>query len=519
MDRPVDSKLLLVKSITLLYRESLLPNDIDSAKELVRTVLDGVKLSDINITINHERDILSSLKQTALDMCDNPNDHIYELPELLQRLKVNSGNDDQLYESIVQGLDSDLSESSLKRTVSNIRKSISNHFKDSKIDEILTKAASNFRYKRSGIKNVTAFVAEICGKLEPFQLDSNVVDPAIISDIDTSDVKGLSDIYNAIQQTVSGASSLRTGLQGLNALLGGNGFARGEEWVIGALQHQFKTGFSLMIFKQIALYNKPVMTDITKKPLLLRISFEDSLKLNLQAIYQSLKENEIGEMPSVHSISTEEMAEYVQTKLGVNGYHTRFMHVNPSLWTYRDVCNQIIKLESEGYEVHLCMLDYLLKLPTTGCDSGPMGHDIRNMFERIRNFMTARNILVITPHQLSPDAKRMIREGKTNFVKQLVGGGYYSGCSQLDQVVDGEIFIHIEIINGESYLTIQRGKHRGIEQTPVEDRFVVYKFNGKSGILDDINIQTQARKKVGGGTVGSGEETPFWANNDTASQI
>lgn len=509
----MDNRLLLVKAVTLLYRESLLPNDIESAKELVRTVLDDIKLSPIDITINHERDILASLKQTALEMCDNPNDHIYELPELLTRLKMNTGNDEQLYDTIVQSLDSDLSESSLKRTVSNIKKSISNHFKESKISEILTNATNNFRYKRDKIKNVNQFVADVCGKLEPFQLDSSVIDPAIISDVDTSDVKGLSDMFSTIKKSNSGQSALRTGLQGLNKALGGKGFGRGEEWVIGALQHQFKTGFSLMIFKGVALHNTPVLTDPTKKPLLLRISFEDSLKLNFQAIYQSLKENETGEMPSIHGVTEEEMALYVQTKLGVNGYHTRFMHVNPSLWTYRDVCNTIIKLEAEGYEIHMCMLDYLLKLPTTGCDTGPMGHDIRNMYERIKNFMMARNITVITPHQLSPDAKRLARDSKTNFVKSMVGGGYYSGCTQLDQVVDGELFINIEEVNGESYLTVQRGKHRGIEQTPIEDRYFVYKFNGKSGILDDINGPSQERKKVGGGILGSGQETPFWENS------
>lgn len=509
----MDNKLLLVKSVTLLYRESLVPNSSENSSELIRTVLKEIQLSDVNLTINHERDILTSLKQTALEMCDNPIDHIYEVNELLQRLKLNTGSDEKLYESFVQGIETELSEISIKRNIINIRKTINNHFREQKINEILTKASSDFKYKRDKIKNVNQFVAETVALLEPFQLDSSSLDPAIISDVDTSNIKDVTSIFTSVRESSNGVSVLKTGWHGVNRLLGG-GFKRGEEWVIGALQHQYKTGFSLCIFKQIALYNVPKMTDITKKPLLLRISFEDSLILNFQFLYQSLKENETGEKASLHGISEDEMAEYVQRKLMVNGYHTRFLHVNPSLWTYKDICNYILKLEAEGYEVHMCMFDYLLKIPTIGCDTGPMGHDIRNMYERIRNFMMAKNILVITPHQLSPEAKRLIREGRTEFVKEVIGKGYYDGSSKIDQVVDGEIFIHIEEVNGKSYLTIQRGKKRGIEQTPVKDRYCVYEFNGESGILDDINKNDQSRKKSGGGIIGSGEENPFWSVAD-----
>jgi hypothetical protein len=505
----MDNRLLLVKSLTLLYRESQLPDTDSNAKELVRTVLEGIQLSDINLSVNHERDILQTLKQTILEMCNNPEDHVYEVVELMQRIKMNTGLDEKLYESFVQGIEPELSEASLKRTVNNIKKSLNNHFREQKISEILTKAANQFKYQREKIKNTNQFVAEVVGQLDPFQLDHSTKDPAIISDIDTSNLKDVGQVFTSIKEAATGVSKLKTGWQGVNRMLGG-GFGRGEQWVIGALQHQFKTGFSLTLFKHLAIYNTPKMKDITKKPLLLRISAEDPIKYNFQALYQSLKENETGQTPNIHALKEEEIADYVQKKLAVNGYHTRFMHINPSLWTYRDICNKIIELEAEGFEIHCCMMDYLLKVPTTGCDTGPMGVDIRNMFERVRNFMTAKDILFITPHQLSPDAKMMVREGRLDFVKGLVGGGYYSGTKQLDQVVDGELFIHIEIVNDESYLTIQRGKHRGIDQTPIKDRFCVLKFNTPSGILDDLNLADSSRVKAGGGVIGSGAEIPFW---------
>lgn len=509
----MDNKLLLAKGITLLFRESQLAGPGDNSASLVRELIGSIKLSDVNLGIDHERDILTGLKNTALTMCDMPPGHQFELMEILQRTKINCGEDTGLYDAIRSGVEPELSEQALKRTCLNIKQTLMNHFRERKVNEIIGKYSYKMKFEREAITNMNQFVSELCAQLEPYQVEAGKKDPAVISDVDMSDTDAVSKVFSEIKSELSGEGILQTGFQGMNRMLDG-GFRRGEEWVIGALQHNYKTGFSLTLFKQIALYNKPVLKDPTKKPLLLRISFEDSLLLNFQFLYTSLKENETGQKVVLDGISEDEMARYVYAKLSVAGYHTRFMYVNPSMWTYRDICNKVLELEAEGYEVHMVMLDYLLKIPTTGCDQGPHGHDIRNMYERMRNFMSARGITLLTPHQLSTDAKQMIRDGRTSFVKELVGRGYYAGCKQLDQVVDGELFIHIEIVNGESWLTIQRGKHRKIAQTPLEHQYCVLKFEPVGALRDDVRGADTTRKKVGGGPIGSGEENPFWDFND-----
>jgi len=73
-----------------------------------------------------------------------------------------------------------------------------------------------------------------------------------------------------------------------------------------------------------------------------------------------------------------------------------------------------------------------------------------------------------------------------------------------------ELYIHIEIVNGKSFLTIQRGKHRKIKQTPIEDRYCVLPFHDIGAIRDDLGKADTTRKKIGGGPIGSGEETPWW---------
>ena len=81
----------------------------------------------------------------------------------------------------------------------------------------------------------------------------------------------------------------------------------------------------------------------------------------------------------------------------------------------------------------------------------------------------------------------------------------------MDNEVDIEIFIHIEKLNGRAYQTMQRGKHRGVNDTPDKDKYLVLPFpeDGRP-ILDDLNGADISCARVGAGPIGSAEEVPFW---------
>lgn len=382
----MDHKLLLVKSITLLFRESQLIVKTDSSVDLIRTVLEEVKVSDIGIGINSDREVILALKETILEMCGNPPEHEYDRTELLQRVRVNTNGDEKLYDSISQGIEDDLAEGPLKRAILNSRKSINNHFKEQQINDVLAKAAYKFKFQREKIKDVNQFVMEVLGQLEPLQITTTSKDPAVVSDIDIGDDAAMQSAFGEIKVATNGDGIMKLGWQDMNNMTQG-GLRRGEFVMTPALQHKYKTGLTLSMFKQLAVYNVPFMIDSKKKPLLVRISFEDDLNLNLQFLYQSLKYDETREVVDVKYLSVEEMSAYVKQRMQVNGYHVKLLRVDPSQWTYKHICNKLIELEAQGYEIHICMVDYLAMLPTTGCTvSGPMGTDLRDMFRRIRNF-------------------------------------------------------------------------------------------------------------------------------------
>lgn len=506
--------LLLVKSITLMYRESLLNMEEDSTKDLVRKVIEAIKTPEVSIGITKDLEIINALKATATEMVNHDKTHKYQKDILLQQLQVNCGADESTYESLQSGIEPEMTEDENKLTVINIRTAIATHFKHGKIEEVLSKRFSEFKFKRSSIKNINKWINTMIAELEPFQVVGQERDSAIIDEVDISDKESINRVYASIKEENEGGGGFITGFQGINGMIGGK-FRLGEQWGLYGLQHNYKTGFSLTIFKQICMYNTPILKDPKKKPLLLRISFEDSLVLNFQYLYKNMWENETGKVLSKKNLAEMDigvMTEYVTNKLSATGFHVKLLFVNPSDWTYKDICNLVLKYEAEGYEVQMVMVDYLTKISKEGCTQGATGQDVRNLFERIKAFMASKGILFITPHQLSTEAKGLMRDGYNDFVKRLPGCGYTADCKQIDQVIDGELFFHIERLKGknEAYFTVQGGKLRRIEQVDEDDKYRVYKFVRKGVILDDLNKPDSSMLKVGGTPLGEMTADENW---------
>ena len=508
----MNPKHLLVTSIVLLFRESQQSNLTENSGDIVRQVITEVKLPDHNLTLDEEKGILNNLISTAHMMCGNSVKHVYDPEELLQRLRLDCGEDQNLYQSFVDGISGELEDARLKARCLSFKRTLKEYFDHKKITEIVNKAAYTLKFKPEEIPNIRNFVEDVYGQLEKYRVKESTVDPAVISIMDFDNPDTLKAVAEGIKNREEGGSYFKTGFQLVNRQTGGLGVRRGELVVVNALQHDYKSGFSRAIFASIALHNVPVVKE-GKKPLLSIISFEDTNADIFEYLYKFLYENETLKPADISIISIDEMISYVIGRLKSKGWHIDIRHVNPYVWSYRNLCDYVNEKEAEGYEMQLCLVDYLMKLPTIGCDGTAGGEALRNLFERTKAFFQAKNITLFTPHQISTDAKLMIREGRNNFVKELPGKGYYAGSKQLDQVYDLEFFIHIEYVNGKAYLTVQRSKHRKVVQTPIEHLYGVLPFNECGPLLMDVDGKDLSLKAVGGGPIGSGEEVPFWMNN------
>lgn len=507
----MDEKLLLIQVITLLYRESQLETRNSNSSELAASVVATVRIPETAMEADRGRESLKALKNTASAMISNPPSQDYDRTILLQKIRVNVGDEDELYQAFEAATHPIDNEAWLKKAILEYRAELNAFMNRFQITDILKQAYSASTFNPHGVdwKN---FVHDIMGSLEPLAQTQTVEqNPAIVGSVDLDDDEAVMALMNQAQEELSTAGVLRTGWQGVNAMCGDqDGFRRGEFILVGALQHNFKTGFTLNLFKQFGLYNRPYMRDPSKKPLLLHISAENNLIDNVMQLYVSIKENETGEAVSIRGVDQAEAAAYVKSRMMGNGYHIRMLRVDPSMFSYRDLFDLITKYESEGYEVHACVFDYLNMISKKGCQQGPHGFETRDLVRRVRNFTAPRGITFITPHQLSTQAKELVRQQIENFVQEIANKGYYDSCRTVDQEVDMEISIHIEKFNGESFLTIQRGKHRKITITPEKDLYCVLKFEKIGNIPDDYGKVNRTLRKVGGRPESDGGNANVW---------
>ena len=506
-------RLILVKSVTLLYRESE-RKGADISTTLISSLLNVIKRPENHMSSDFSNDPVTQLYDTLTWMVSQGDKADYDLMELLQRLRLNCGTDTSLFESLQSGIINEMSEDERNKFINSGISTIKQYLNRHIVKDIMKEGyiKSNHDTGKTDWRN---FVQEMINKLEPHADESGGDDhPGIVNITDFNDSNSIKTTLGMAREEMDATGVIHFGFQGLNRMFGTElmGGRRGEFIVVSALQHNYKSGFVLDMFRHAAQYNTPYMIDPEKKPALLRISFENSSQNDTVLLYRRFFEQEFGEKVNINDpeVDLDTASKYVQEKLAQNGYHCLMVQIDPSNFSYNDLFKLVEQKESEGYEIHMLNIDYVGMMSKAGCVHGPHGTEYRDLFRRIRNFAMRKKILTITPAQMSTDAKRLLRGGVENFLRQVANKGYYDSCSTLDQEVDMEIYLHIVKINGESYLQIQRGKHRKPGITNERDMSCVYKFHPIGDIVDDVNGADQSRRAVGAQTAADGGELAWY---------
>ncbi len=496
----MDIRTILSKIVTLIYRSRLLGNLEND--DLIKTILSTIKTDTPEMTF-----MGNSPMKRLKDMCQSLLGEKEQIPKevLITQISILLENDPKLLEVLKDSLVQEHDEGTNKRIITNVVKTLNNYYKEHVAYEIFSKASYDMKFNRNKIGNFSDYLQSTLAQLEPLtNVLSSLKDPAVVGEVDFDNPDSLDVVFNEVKNLNSNTGVYRFGWHASNRMSQG-GVRRGETVGVGALQHKYKTGFTLSSFCQFATLNSPIMTkkevEEGKKPLLLRISFEDNLTNNLQFMYQYLKANE-GTPVSAKDfadLSIDELRDYIMKRLTATGFKIKMRRVDPSQWTYSSLLNYIIELEAEGYSVHLLMVDYLFMLPTTGCVQGPTGSDKRDMLRRVRNFCSARNTIFMTPFQLSTEAKQLLRNGipEHNFVNEIAEKGYYDGCKTVDQELDLELYVHVFSHKRKKYLAVRRGKHRLPTVIPEDDLYFMLKFPALNvPVLEDINGEDTSFRKL-----------------------
>lgn len=498
----LSDKALLVDGISLLYKESHLKG-IDKSVATCNQILSKVKLADTLLNEVDDRDSLKELKNILLEMRNNESPVPYEASDLLSRLRIvlSSDQDEKLYEALKESLKQPDNEEDRRVSYMQLQSRIKARFALEDLNGIVKNFYNTLSFKPETISNVHKYVQEQITALEKHATSEKISEEGVVARVSLDDVEKLEKFYNEVNLESSGESILKPCWQGMGDFLEG-GFRRGLMYLISALSHKGKSYVSMCILIGIALYQKPFVFNKDKIPTLVLISAENLMEDNLGKMFKTISEwldpeTYIG-LDELANIPASQKAQFVSYHMRRMGWHVEIVNINPSDWTYRNYYNCIQELENNGHEICFVLFDYLNMISKEGCTSaGTNGSDIKNLFQRIRNFNAPRKIAFLTPHQMSPDALNLVRDDRDDLVKLVNGGGYYADSKKIWEEVDCEIYLHKVLVNGIEYATLQRGKHRISIITPPHRTYLCMPYNRIGGLLPDILGESRAVAKPG----------------------
>lgn len=504
----MDIKIILLKSIQLVFRDSQLGNKDDHSRAVVRELLGDIPVME-NTGVSDERDVVNKLRSFLVEVLAVAEEGPMTPDYVLDTLRLILVNDDNMLCLLEPMFAEKLNDLALKSLVIATRRSLSRFNNEKQIKKVLSDAHYKWNFQRDKITDISSFIDDHITALENFRVDTEKKDPGVISRYQLSNLSDLSRLVAKSTARSSTSTGLITGLQDMNKMIGGY-FIRGTCVFVNALPHMNKTGTCAGFFVDFCTLNKPSRdpTGKARIPCHIWYSFEDEPELAIKRIYLRLKYDETREYVPVpkrpdedeedfenklanYNMVIDRMSKYVHEKLSVNGFATFIVRVNPDLWTYRDLMNDIIRLESEGYEIYSCITDYMMKLNRAGCKGdGTAGSDMRELVTKMKNFFATKGILWVNPHQLSSEALKLIR-ASTNpdkFPQEIAGMGYLDGSTRLHQDYDLEITQHIFYFNNSPYIAYARGKNREGEALPPEDKYFVVPMPARGmPIPTDIN--------------------------------
>lgn len=472
----MEERLALVNSLAILYYDYFQEADSTTHKELVRKAVALIKLPEI-VTENDDRAALLGMRHIINDIMNG--EFSVDRKQILQRFRINCPFDHNLLKCLGEVMEEVVTKEVATKHVSQLVKQLHLFINRNEIKRLINRASFTIN-NDDGTVSIRDTISTLRQEMEKFDrptdgLNGNPL--SFVGRVTTDSPDGFEEVFTSMEKQLEGAV-LRTGWKAVNRMLGiKGGIAPGEMFVTPALPHNAKTTFSLSLVLSLCLFNRAEdFVEPGKKAMILDITLENELDVNIPIAYKMIYEYYEGVEVDLRKINAKEAAAYISRRLKANGWTYVFERHISSDFSVETLRNLINDYEAQGYQIVVCRPDYLGVTNKTGLSNGAIGSEVREVYRRARNICAAKKIAMISPHQLSPEAKRMKTIDPGRFVRNLPGKGLYDGCTTVDNEVDGEIFLGITDVGDNSYLELQRGKHRTLVDTPVKHRYCVLKF-------------------------------------------
>lgn len=479
--------LVLVKILSALYQAKKL-KDNNLITELVETFEELPKPnSDV---FSQDKETREAIRATIHWLLKQPNDDPVIIKLLKQRVELFSKNDDSLKRTIEAGLEECASEEETRRLVYKHITEIRLNAETEAFQKKFKQALAPFYFKdiaemqRSDWGNLIDLIQErVNAAYDERQSE-------IVHTVTSGTPESFFEIIAMAKKENSKQGILRLGLHALNQMLEpDSGMRRSKFYLINALTNRGKSLTMAHILASVGLYNVPMLRNPTKIPTLLMESSEDTMDLIIMRMYK-LALSVRGILDGDFQVdAAEDIVTTIVNCFKENGWFLIINQIEANKDSMQSMFDRVRNLEMKGHEIIWYGYDYLGLVPIDKIPGESKSDKLQILFRRVRSFMIARGICFVTPHQLSPEAKKMLKEtddeSEVYFAREVAGKSMTETSTKITNEVDVELTIHVAKTPTKNYFTACVGKSRG-EGCEPSKRFAIYDLDPVHGLKHDI---------------------------------
>lgn len=489
--------LILVKILSAMYQIKKI-KDVTLLGE-AKDLLSGIPISKGDL-FTQDKKIETAIRDTIDWILAQPEDEPIIKSLLTQRVMDFMKDAPELAKAIEAGLEDYPSEERTRQIIYRHIQEVKKAVGDDKFNKDFKNEIKELYFGDPSKTDKTTW-AKIADMIETKLTEAVLADKnvALVEEVNTDNLGSMVDIINRAKVESSSEGVMKLGMQGWNKAFGPDqGVRRSKFYLWNALTNRGKSLTLSHIIASIGLYNKPLLRDKSKIPTIVLDSAEDALDIIIERMYGLIMVNQFGHKGDFKEESPETIAQVIADGFRKNGWFLIINRVDPVNDNYYEMTDRIRKLQMKGHEIVVWAYDYLAMANLKGTSGESRSDKLQDLYKRIRGFIVNHGISFHTPHQLSPEAKRFLRESdddaELNFAKEVGGKSMTEGSTKLTNEVDFEGTIHVaRTIDDKAYHTFYAGKIRG-EGPQMSDRFWIHPLDPVLGLVHDINTKPTGKK-------------------------
>lgn len=509
----LNTNLILIKGIVATYLNGKLRNPLINVNHVVDDAIAvGVTKSQV-LGDAGEGEVVDALETTINWLRETSGEVNITADDVISTVKINVGFETEYVEFITNALKDSIKEGEEEANSAKIKSVLSEltyYTKKKKIKKRLLSAAREIENENTDEK-LGIYTRQLISEIEGETATKEDKPAGYVGELDTDSEESVEETLSSTKELNSDEGSLSIPLGGVHEGLGRVNVRRGDLVCVKARSNNYKSGFLLDLTKWLPMHNKPHMIDKEKKPLILRISFENTPEQDALTLYKSMYELKHQKKIAIADIDPKEASKELINDLTVNGYRVAIVCFDPNKFNVWKLIDVLTKYELDGYEIHACICDYL-EIVAKANRQQRADTAIAEAFEVMRNHCMPRRITFFTAHQLNTASGDVLAEvGSAAFPKKMAqaGGIYDHNCRSLIQKLDVEINLHIHKQDDISYLGFGIGKLRE-RLAPESKKYFFYKFQEFGGIIPDQPNENNAIYSLSSISTNDGDSGAGW---------